>query len=141
MSDYFIALEIFLTNFRGREYLFPRKKILYYDDEIEEGLSKINKIYLPLWVLLGGMGLAVFVGKQISDSLDLLANIILAWLIIDLLIVTPLIYMAFLPKPIKNHVKRRAEMTAEELDDQEKKKTAFTQSSDPEEDYKYKYLP
>lgn len=141
MSNYFITLKILLTNFRGSEYLLRSKKEFYYDHIIEDALNRINSFFLPLWVLLGGLALALYVGKKFSDSLDTLAIIMIGWFFIDLIIVTPIIYMAILPKPIKDHIKRWDEMTASEIEENENKKTASTQSSNRLENYKRKYLP
>ncbi|MBR0599681.1 hypothetical protein [Sinanaerobacter chloroacetimidivorans] len=114
MSDYLAALKIFVTNFRGSEYLLKSKKNYYYDEALEEGIHRVNSFYLPLWVLLGGFALFGWIGKQLTDSLDVLSGIIFLWLILDGLIVTPVLYLYFLPRPIGEHIKK-VEMTESKI--------------------------
>lgn len=102
-----------LTDFRFGKYLYRRLQTLFFDDELAGGMEKVNRFYLPLIVATAGVVAVVglTLGKM-ADSAVLLA--ILAWLIADILIVSPLVYLAFLPKPVWKHIRDLDSLTEEE---------------------------
>ena len=104
-----------LTDFRFGKYLYKRLQSLFFDDELFAAMERINKFYLPLIVATAGI-LAVVgltIGK-VPDSKVLL--LILAWLLIDIFLVSPLMYLAFSPKPIWRHIRDLNSLTPEELE-------------------------
>ena len=114
-SDFSLAFLLSVTDFRFGKYIYRKLQSLVFDDELSAGMEKINRFYLPLIVatagILGVVGLTI--GK-LTDTAVLLA--ILGWLVLDILLVSPLIYLAFLPKPVWRHIRDIESLSVEELE-------------------------
>lgn len=98
---------IFLANtqFRGAKYIFKKLKKTWYDEALSGAIKTVEKFYLTSLVfVLGILGLGIFaVTSKLSAGLTV--GLIVAWILSDCLIISPLIYMPFMPKPITKHIK------------------------------------
>ncbi|MBR5740258.1 MAG: HutD family protein [Firmicutes bacterium] len=104
------------TQFRGAKYIVKKLKSIWYDDKLYSTIYKMEKIMVTFIVLLLGVlfCLSLFAKKGFSEGT--VVGAMVAWVLIDCLIVSPLIYYFALPKPIASHVKNLDELSEEELE-------------------------
>lgn len=81
--------------------------------ELMNGLLKLGKYYVKLIVALIGI-IGCIATLRLGFSTTQVFGMMIAFLIIDVILITPLIYMAVLPKPIGDYMKRADELTPEE---------------------------
>ena len=102
------------TQFRGARFIFKKIKTLWYDELLAGKIRTLEKMYVTFIVFLLGilcvMSLVMRGGEAGANVLIAL----LAWLVLDCLVVSPLIYYAALPKPIGSHIKNVSDLTDEE---------------------------
>ncbi|MCQ2546820.1 MAG: HutD family protein [Clostridia bacterium] len=115
-GDMGIALKLFLSNNRWSKLIRrEKKKGLWYSPELEKKLAILDKFFITgiVWIIgvlaclctmLAGLGSGAVIG------------LVAAYTILDLFLISPLIYKAFLPKPLSAHVK-----DSEKLNPYEKK--------------------
>lgn len=112
-SDIGDAYKIAFTRFRGSRRLVKSLKSVWYDKELQRGLNRIERVYLPYIIMF--LGLAVFgLGAAELIGEDGAVFAVFLWLLVDITLVTPLIYLLMLPKPIREHIRPIAELTEEE---------------------------
>ena len=98
---------IFLANtqFRGAKHVIKSLKDKWYDEALSEGIAKAEKIYLTTIVMMVGI-VAIAIALAVNEASTVVTvGAILAWTLLDCLVISPLIYMAFLPKPVRKHIK------------------------------------
>lgn len=109
-DDFKKSVFIANTQFRGAKFLFKSLKTKWYDEALYKGIRKIERIYITYLIFLVGlMAITLPVFSAGDDKLGLW--LILVWFIFDSLVISPLIYMAILPKPISKHIKNINELT------------------------------
>lgn len=117
--DFLTCIYLANSNFRGASFIFKKKKYKWIDEELSNKINKIEGFFLPFIVFVVGMGII-----GISTMGHLTGNQIFLWLciwaVVDCIIVTPIIYLIVLPKPINEHIKDLRELTKEERDMMEK---------------------
>ena len=98
---------IYLANvqFRWAKYIVKKLKTQWFDEALSAAIRKVEKFYLTTIVFLAGfIGIfAMLIYGHISNGLAVL--LIVAWILADCLLVSPLIYMPFMPKPVRKHIK------------------------------------
>lgn len=104
---------VFLANvqFKWAEYLIKKLRTIWFDQELSEAVRKIERFFIPGAVFLlvaAAIGISA-VRAGFSEGAALL--MLLAWLITDCLLVSPLIYMCVVPKPVRKHIKRVEDLT------------------------------
>lgn len=103
-----------------------KKDGVWYDEALQKALRKLERTYITLILWLAGVTAAVVLGLgHISEILILALAVV--WTLLIFLLITPLIYMAFLPKPIRAHIKDVDKLTEyerrrylQELDENER---------------------
>ncbi len=102
------------TQFRGAKRIIKKVKESWYDEELTEKISMIEKFYLTFIVFLFGIliVMTIFANKGYSEAVVIGAAAV--WFVLDCVIVSPLIYYLILPKPIRTHVKSVKDLTPEE---------------------------
>ena len=103
------------TQFRGAQHMIKKLKTIWYDDKLHDAIYKLEKFFVTYIVFLIGILLCLWAFARDGISDGVVAAIIGVWLIIDIVLVSPLIYYFVLPKPISSHVKELDKMTEEEL--------------------------
>ena len=104
-EDFKWAFILANTQFRGAPYIFKKLKRLWYDGELYDRISKLEKLFVTFVVfMVGFMALLMIFLNGDNASESMVIWLLLGWLIVDVLIVSPLIYYVALPKPIKSHV-------------------------------------
>lgn len=110
LEDLKLAAIISWSNFRGGKHLFKSLKNVWYDEELQKGINKLDRILLPFLILLIGFGVVGYYSWGHLPS-GLIAPLLILWIAIDFLIINPFLYLAILPKPIKSHIKKISELT------------------------------
>lgn len=97
---------VYLANvqFRGARFIFRKLKTQWFDEELSKAINKLERIYLPFFVAILGICIAAGVGLTRADEMTALLAC-LVWLIVDILLVSPLMYFAVVPKPVRKHIK------------------------------------
>lgn len=127
-EDIKLAAIVCWSNFRGGKCIFRSLKDTWYDEELQKGIDKIERIFIPFLIWLVGIGVVGFNVWNRLQNPQYTVTAIVFWIFIDLLIINPLIYLAILPRPIKSHIKKITELTESEKAEIEKKKAENKQA-------------
>lgn len=98
---------IYLANvqFRWAKYMLKSLKTTWFDEALTDAIHKVEKVYLTTGVfLLGLVGTALLL---VLNDAEVVVSVgaIAAWILVDCLLISPAIYMAFVPKPVAKHIK------------------------------------
>jgi environmental stress-induced protein Ves len=104
------AFFIAYTNFRGAAYFSKRRRTLWYDPLLAKGILRVERFYLPMVIFVLGFLFSVYAGMEVSGNQGV-AYWVLAWLLLDLFVITPGIYLWGLPLPLRNHMKPLKDLT------------------------------
>lgn len=98
---------IYLANiqFRWAKYVVKKLQSQWFDEALSSAIRKVEKFYLTTIAFLAGfIGIfAMLIYGNISNGTAVL--LVAAWILADCLLVSPLIYMPFMPKPVRKHIK------------------------------------
>lgn len=104
---------VYLANvqFKWAKYIVKSLKTTWFDRELSKAIDKIERHYIPMIIFFVGalIGGILAISKFDTEMGALIA--ILGWLLITNLIITPLLYMAVVPKPVRKHIKKVSELT------------------------------
>lgn len=101
------------SNFRGGNKIFRCFKDTWFDKKLQKGINKIECIFLPFIIFLIGITVAAFYGVEHFSNSGMMA-VILLWVLFDVLVISPLLYLMVLPRPVKSHIKKIAELEGED---------------------------
>lgn len=98
---------IFLANtqFHGAKYIFKSLQNTWYDEALSKGIKKAESLYLTTVVFLLGFLTIAFGGLNTFAETWQWILAIGGWILTDIFVVSPLIYLPFMPKPVKPHIK------------------------------------
>lgn len=98
---------IFLANtqFHGAKYFFKSLKTTWYDEALSKGIKKAESLYLTTVVFLLGFLVIAFGGLNVFTETWQWVLSIGGWILGDIFVVSPLIYLPFMPKPVHKHIK------------------------------------
>lgn len=109
-DDYKYALKLTLTDFRGADKIIKSLRDEWRDKELRDGIKKVEKFYINyLLFILGGLAIAL-IGSEILSTTSLILAIAI-WILLDLVVISPLVFLFFIPKPVLDHVKKFSEMS------------------------------
>lgn len=103
-DDYLACVFIANTQFRGAKYIFKKLKNQWMDEALSSVVHKIESFYITFIVATVGLTTICFVALNHLHGWQWAAAII-GWLLFDIFIVSPLIYFAAVPKPVRKHIK------------------------------------
>lgn len=109
-SDFAACLKLSLTNFRGSQFLFPSLKEIWYDEDLKEGIRKIERFYLPMFLWIAGVTAFGFYGASRWEPVAM-AGVLVGWTLLMMLVISPFFYFLAVPKPVKAHIKKLEELT------------------------------
>lgn len=111
LSDFAACMKLSLTNFRGSGFLFPSLKEVWYDEDLQEGIRKIERFYIPMFLWIAGV--TGFSLQGMADEWDppLTVCVLSGWTLLMMLVISPLLYFLAVPKPVKAHIKKVADLT------------------------------
>lgn len=93
------------TQFRGAKYIFKSLKQLWYDEALSSSIKKVEQFYLTFIAFFAGILAITMVAINLELAAGIVAVMVLIWILLDCFVVSPLIYMPFMPKPIEKHIK------------------------------------
>ncbi len=86
------------------------KKDVWYDEALSRALAFLDKSYLG-FIIWAAVSL-LFLGSAVAGvSHPLVAGLVAGWSVLYVLLVSPLLYLLLLPKPIKAHIKKTDSLT------------------------------
>lgn len=104
---------VYLANvqFKWAKYIVKKLKYQWFDEELSAAIRKIERFYLTVLVFLAGVaGLCLLMIPSGIGEMKIAAAL-MGWLAADCLIISPLMYMAVVPKPVRRHIKNIDELT------------------------------
>ena len=107
---------VYLANvqFRGAKYVIKSLQRTWFDEALSSVIRKLERYYVTSIVFfLGLVGVLALGLKENLSALPALA-IFAGWVLLDCLVISPLIYFAFVPKPVRKHIKDIDKLTAYE---------------------------
>lgn len=87
---------------------------VWYDEALQRKLSLLDKTYIGiiLWAVIC-IVFVILAARGMSHSIVI--AVLIAWTLLYALVISPLIYMIVLPKPIKAHIKKVDSLTEYEM--------------------------
>ena len=104
-DDFKLCIYLSNVQFRWAKYIVKSLRRTWFDEELSKAIKKIERFYITTLIFLIGIAsiIALF-AKGILDA-GMSACIIAIWVAVDCLLISPAVYMAFMPKPIRKHIK------------------------------------
>jgi len=119
-EDYLTCLFLCNTQFRYADKIFKSIKDYWFDEFLSSKINKIEKYCLTFFLWLVGMLILLMLSFDSMTGFWPWFLLIFGWTLFDSLVVSPIIYMIFLPKPVAKHIKKITELTPYEADLYEK---------------------
>lgn len=110
-QDFKTCLFLANTQFRGAKYIFKSIQRTWYDEELSAGIKKAESMYLTMVAFVLGFMAVAFVGLNFFDSAWQWVLAVAGWFIADIFLISPLIYLPFMPKPVHKHIKDLDKLT------------------------------
>jgi Uncharacterized protein conserved in bacteria len=109
--DDFLTCE-YLANsrFHWSNLFFKKQKYEWIDEELQMGIDKIEKFYLPTVLYLVWLCIFVVWGAHRLQGAEWVF-VIIAITLVYMLLLSPLMYMAVVPKPVRPHIKNIMTLT------------------------------
>ena len=107
------TLIVSLSNFRGGKKLFKCLKGTWYDRDLQKGINKLDCIFLPFIVCMIGFAAVAFYGMD-KWSEGFMVGAMIAWIVFDIFVLSPAMYLLVLPRPVKSHIKRIDDLEGED---------------------------
>ena len=104
---------VYLANvqFKWAKYMLKSLKTTWFDQALSKAIRKIERFYIPMIVFfIGAMAIGIYAAQTFSSEAAVLISI-LGWLAIDSILITPLMYMLVVPKPVRKHIKKVENLT------------------------------
>ncbi len=109
-SDFITCMKLSLTNFRGSRFLFPSLKEIWYDEDLQDGIRKIERFYLPMFLWIAGVTAFGFYGADQWEPV-VIVGVLVGWTLLMMLVISPFLYFLAVPKPVNAHIKKLDELT------------------------------
>lgn len=108
-DDFKAAFQLSHSRYKWNRIAAARKDV-WYDEALSRALAFLDKSYLGL-IIWGVICMLLLIFALAGVSHFLVAVLIACWSILYVLLVSPLLYMLLLPKPIKAHIKKTNSLT------------------------------
>lgn len=92
-ASYFIAY----TSFRGAKFISKKRRNLWYDPLLSKSIKKAEKFYITFILYFVGLFFAFYLDMEKGTGAIL-------WTLLYLLVILPLSYLIFIPKPVRDHM-------------------------------------
>ena len=114
-EDFKTAFKLAMGNSRWKKTFNKNKgSDVWYDEALQKKLSFLDKTYIGiiLWAIIC-IVFVILAARGMSHSIVI--AVLIAWTLLYALVISPLIYMIVLPKPIKAHIKKVDSLTEYEM--------------------------
>ncbi|MBR2619847.1 MAG: HutD family protein [Firmicutes bacterium] len=88
---------------------------VWYDEALQRKISFLDKTYIGI-ILWAAICIVFVILAARGMSHSIVIAVLIAWTVLYALVISPLIYMIVLPKPIKAHIKKVDSLTEYELE-------------------------
>lgn len=109
-DDWKCCMYLANSQFRGAKFIFKRKKEEWLDEALGRVVEILEKTGLTTLIFLIGVAAIILLSYQTCSDGQML-GLIGAWLVVDSVLVSPLLYLCFVPKPVRKHIKKISELT------------------------------
>ncbi|MEY8298512.1 MAG: HutD family protein [Emergencia timonensis] len=103
-DDYKACIFLANTQFRGASFIFKKLKSQWYDEELTASINKIEKLYLTFFIGTFGFAALAVYGLERFTGIEWVLSIV-GWFLIDIFLISPSLYLAVVPKPVRKHIK------------------------------------
>lgn len=103
-DDFRMCAYLANTQFRGAKYIFKKMQTQWIDEELSSAVRKIERLYIPFVICMAGCLLVTAIGVNRFQGIQWIVAFAI-WLLADMFAVSPLIYFAIVPKPVRAHIK------------------------------------
>ncbi len=104
-DDFKACMYLANVQFRCAKYVIKSLKTTWFDEELSKAIKKIERIYAPFFIFIIGVVLLASAGMLQEWSNAAIVISLLAWIAADCLVISPLLYFAVVPKPVRKHIK------------------------------------
>lgn len=104
-ADFKTCVFLANTQFHGAKHIFPSLKTTWYDEALSKGIKRVESLYLTTIVFIIGFLAIAFGGLSVFTAPWQWWLAIGGWVLADIFVLSPLIYLPFMPKPVKPHIK------------------------------------
>lgn len=109
-DDFKTCIYLSNTQFRGAKHIIKKLKTQWFDEELTAAINKVERLYLPFFVTVLGFCIILLIGHSTFSPLQWILAVA-GWMLIDFFVISPLIYLAAVPKPTRSHIKNIHELT------------------------------
>lgn len=104
---------IYLANvqFRWAKHFVKSLRTTWFDEELSRAIRKVESFYMTTLAFVAGLAALVALAASGIVSQAVCAGLAVAWALFDCLVVSPAIYMIFVPKPVRKHIKALDSLT------------------------------
>lgn len=110
LSDWKECLYLANSQFRGASFIFKRKREEWIDEELGKVVNTLEKSCATMILFVIGLMILIFASYKTCTDGQIIGLAAL-WLVIDSLVFSPLIYLIFVPKPVRGHIKKISQLT------------------------------
>jgi environmental stress-induced protein Ves len=103
-SDFTECVFIANTQYRFSKHTNKRLKTIWYDEELQSAIDKVNRIYITDIVFILGLGIIAAMGMDRFPVGGWIVSIAL-WILVFCFLVAPFIFFLAVPKPVSKHIK------------------------------------
>ena len=103
-DDFKACMYLANVQFKLAKYLVPSLKNYWFDEALSAKIRLVEKCYLTFIVFMIGALAACGLGAATENN-KVVFGALAGWLAVDCLLVSPLIYLIFMPKPVRKHMK------------------------------------
>ncbi len=98
---------VYLANvqFRGAKYVFKSLQRTWFDEALGGVIRKLERYYVTSIVFFLGLIGVLVIGLEANLSALPSLALFAGWVFLDCLVISPLIYFACVPKPVRKHIK------------------------------------
>ena len=121
LDDFAACIKIANSRFRGSRLIFRELKDIWYDRALQKAVKKVEKTYITFIAGLAGLAALAFLAMEYWGK-EMVIPVIIAWLLLDFLVINPFIYFTAVPKPVKAHIKKIHDLSEYEKKVREKEK-------------------
>lgn len=104
-ADFLTCVYLANIQFRGAKTIFRSLKNQWFDEELKRIIRIIEKPCIPFFLFVIGLMVVAILCVNGNWPPHIWVATIIAWFVVDSLIISPLIYFVATPKPVRKHIK------------------------------------
>lgn len=111
LDDFKLCIYLANVQFKWAKHIVKSLRNLWFDQQLSAAIRKVESFYITTIIFFAGLAAVTVLAA--SGALHNMAcvAIAVAWILADCLLVSPAIYMLFVPKPVRKHMKKIDQLT------------------------------